>query len=388
MNKFNTEKWTNIQTPFYYYDVDLLKQTLETAKNEADKRGYILHYATKANANPALLKLIFSAGFGADCVSGNEILRSVKCGADPKLITFAGVGKTDREIGIGLDNSIFCFNCESIPEMENIDVLAKAKHKIASIAIRINPDVDAKTHEYISTGKSENKFGISAWDFEKVIEKLEILSNLNFTGLHFHVGSQITDMSVFAEVCLRVNSFNQWFKERGFLLEHINVGGGLGIDYQNPDKNPIPDFASYFSIFEQNIKLYPGQKLHFEPGRSIVAQCGSLISKVLYVKEGKSKNFAIIDAGMSDLIRPALYKAHHHIENISSNKPYLVYDVVGPICESSDCFDKDVKLRETQRGDFIALRSAGAYGEVMASQYNLRAIPQPVYSENLQEFVP
>ncbi|MDR1341208.1 MAG: diaminopimelate decarboxylase [Prevotellaceae bacterium] len=381
MNRAIIEKWTDTVTPFYYYDLNILKQTVEAAKNEADKRGYVLHYATKANANPKLLKIIFAAGFGADCVSGNEILRSMECGVDPELITFAGVGKTDVEINTGLDNSIFTFNCESIPEMENIDRLAKAKGKTAHVSIRINPDVDAKTHEYISTGKKENKFGISAWDFDKVIEKLKALDSLKLISLHFHVGSQITDMSVFAEVCSRVNSFNQWFRERGFDLGHVNVGGGLGIDYQTPDENLIPDFASYFAVFEQNLKLYPGQKLHFEPGRSIVAQCGSLISRVLYVKEGKSKDFVIVDAGMSDLIRPALYHAHHHIENLSSNAPEKIYDVVGPICESSDCFDRDVPLAETKRGDFIALRSAGAYGEVMASQYNLRSIPDSMFSE-------
>ncbi|MDR2026354.1 MAG: diaminopimelate decarboxylase [Prevotellaceae bacterium] len=383
MNKTIIEKWANIVTPFYYYDIDLLKQTVETAKKEADKRGYILHYATKANASPKILKIIFAAGFGADCVSGNEILRSVECGADPAHITFAGVGKTDTEISIGLDNDIFTFNCESIPEMENINRIAETKGKIANVSIRINPDVDARTHEYISTGKKENKFGISAWDFEKVIEKLKALRNLKLISLHFHVGSQITDMSVFAEACSRMNSFNQWFKEQGFELEHINVGGGLGIDYQTPDKNPVPDFAAYFAIFEQNLKLYQGQKLHFEPGRSIVAQCGSLISRVLYVKEGKTKDFVIVDAGMSDLIRPALYHAHHHIENLSSYGVERIYDVVGPICESSDCFDKDVPLAETKRGDFIALRSAGAYGEVMASQYNLRAIPGAVFSDEI-----
>jgi diaminopimelate decarboxylase len=383
MNRTVIEKFADIVTPFYYYDVDLLKRTLETVKKEADRRGYILHYATKANANPKILRIIFDAGFGADCVSGNEILRSLECGVDPARITFAGVGKTDTEINIGLDNNIFIFNCESIPEMENINKLAEAKEKIADISIRINPDVDAKTHEYISTGKKENKFGISAWDFEKVIEKLNTLKNLNLISLHFHVGSQITDMSIFAEVCSRVNGFNQWFKDRGFDLEHINVGGGLGIDYHTPGKNPIPDFASYFAIFEQNLKLYPGQKLHFEPGRSVVAQCGSLISRVLYVKEGKTKDFVIVDAGMTDLIRPALYHAHHHIENLSSDGILKTYDVVGPICESSDCFDKDVSMSETKRGDFIALHSAGAYGEVMASRYNLREIPGSVFSDEI-----
>jgi diaminopimelate decarboxylase len=381
VDKFKKAK---LQTPFYYYDIDLLKQTVETAKNEAQKRGYILHYALKANANPRLLNIIFDAGFGADCVSGNEIFRALEEGAKQETIAFAGVGKSDLDIKIGLYNNIFVFNCESIPEIENINLLARWKGlKIYNIGIRINPDVDAKTHEYISTGKKENKFGISAWDFEKVIEKLKKLNSIRLTSLHFHIGSQITDMNVFAELCQRVNHFNQWFKDRGFELEHINVGGGLGIDYQDPDKNLIPDFATYFSVFEQNLKLFPGQKLHFEPGRSIVAQCGSLITRVLYVKEGKTKDFAIVDAGMTDLIRPALYHAHHHIENLSSNGPEKLYDVVGPICESSDCFDKDVLLPETKRDNFIALRSAGAYGEVMASQYNLRELPKTVFSDKI-----
>jgi diaminopimelate decarboxylase len=381
VDKFKNAK---VQTPFYYYDVDLLKQTVETAKKEAKKRGYILHYALKANANPRLLKIIFDAGFGADCVSGNEIFCALEYGAKQEGITFAGVGKSDLEIKIGLYNNIFNFNCESIPEMENINYLARMKGlKVYDIAIRINPDVDAKTHEYISTGKKESKFGISAWDFEKVIEKLKKLEYLRLTTLHFHIGSQITDMNVFAELCQRVNHFNQWFKDRGFELEHINVGGGLGVDYQTPDANPIPDFATYFSTFEQNLKLFRGQKLHLEPGRSIVAQCGSLITRVLYVKEGKTKDFVIVDAGMSDLIRPALYQAHHHIENLSSDAPEKRYDVVGPICESSDCFAKDVLLPETKRDNFIALRSAGAYGEVMASKYNLRDLPKTVFSDEI-----
>jgi diaminopimelate decarboxylase len=383
MNRTIVEKWANIATPFYYYDVDLLKQTVETARQEAGKRGYVLHYATKANANPKLLRIIFAAGFGADCVSGNEIVRSIECGVDPALVTFAGVGKTDNEINVGLANDIFTFNCESIPEMENIDRLAGAMNKIANVSVRINPDVDAKTHEYISTGRKENKFGIPAWDFDKVIDKLRSLKNLRLVSLHFHVGSQITDMSVFAEVCTRVNGFNQWFRERGFALRHINVGGGLGVDYHTPYDSPVPDFAGYFAIFERNLKLYPEQTLHFEPGRSIVAQCGWLISRVLYVKEGRTKDFVIVDAGMTDLIRPALYHAHHHIENLSSDAPAKICDVVGPICESTDCFDKDVYINEAKRGDFIALYSAGAYGEVMASQYNLRAIPGSVFSDEI-----
>lgn len=381
MSKLNVKNPSGVPTPFYYYDLDLLKQTLDAAAAEARKRGYVLHYATKANANPTLLKMIFNAGFGADCVSGNEIRRSIECGADPKLITFAGVGKTDAEIITGIDNDIFCFNCESVPELENINAIARAKGKIANVAIRINPDIDASTHAHISTGKKENKFGIGVADLENVIATIKSSENLKFVAIHFHIGSQITDMSVFETLCTGINVFNRFFTEQGLPPEHLNAGGGLGVDYDDPDANPIPDFAAYFRVFEQNLKLRPGQTLHFEPGRSIVAQCGSLVSTVQYLKRGESKEFVILDAGMSDLIRPALYQAHHRVENLSSDKPATIYDVVGPICESADCFAKDVALPQTRRGDTIALRSAGAYGEVMASRYNLRDLPNTVFSE-------
>ncbi|MDR2466845.1 MAG: diaminopimelate decarboxylase [Prevotellaceae bacterium] len=381
MNRLNVKNPSGVTTPFYYYDLELLSRTLGAAAAEAQKRGYVLHYATKANANPTLLKMIFNAGFGADCVSGNEIRRSIECGANPKLITFAGVGKTDAEINLAIDSDIFCFNCESVPELENINALARAKGKIASVAIRINPDIDASTHAHISTGKKENKFGIAAADLDSAMETVKSSKNLKFVALHFHIGSQISDMNVFANLCARIGDFNRIFIERGLPPQHLNAGGGLGVDYSDPDKNPVPDFAAYFRVFEQNLKLRTDQTLHFEPGRSIVAQCGSLISTVQYLKRSGSREFVVLDAGMSDLIRPALYQAHHRIENLSSDKPSAIYDVVGPICESADCFAKDIALPQTRRGDTIALRSAGAYGEVMASRYNLRDLPNTVFSE-------
>lgn len=377
----NTDKLISIPTPFYYYDVNLLKATLALAKKETE--GAVLHYALKANSNPKILRFIAETGFGVDCVSGNEILRAIECGFKPEHVTFAGVGKTDKEINIGLDLDIFCFNCESIQELEVIQELAKKKNKTVNIALRINPNVNANSHHYITTGLEENKFGISSWEFEDVLDRLKSLPNLNLFSIHFHIGSQITDMSVFRKLAKKVNEFNSWFTERGVNLEHINVGGGLGVDYHFPDKNPIPDFASYVNEFKKHLVLRDGQQLHYELGRALVAQSGSLITKVLYVKNGKNTNFAIVDAGMTDLIRPALYQAYHKIENLSSTESEEKYDVVGPICESSDTFAKGIMLPKTYRGNLLALRSAGAYGEIMASGYNLRDLPSAVYSDEI-----
>ena len=360
------------QTPFYAYDLSLLKKTLEAIKQYAPA-GYHIHYALKANSNPKILELIREAGFGADCVSGNEVKRSVESGFKPEDIVFAGVGKSDSEINFALDQNIFCFNVESTAELSVINELAGAKGKTASVALRINPNVDAHTHKYITTGLEENKFGINPYEFETVLSLLKTLKHVQLIGLHFHIGSQITTLTPFKNLCLRVNEINQWFIEKGYLLPNINLGGGLGINYQDPDKEPIVDFKSYFEVFKQFLELKPTQKVHFELGRAIVAQCGTLISRVLYIKNGINTNFAILDAGMTELIRPALYQAYHKIENVSSSSSHVIkYDVVGPICESSDCFGKAVMLPETQRGHLIAIRSAGAYGEVMSSAYNLR----------------
>ncbi|MGZ4033716.1 MAG: diaminopimelate decarboxylase [Bacteroidia bacterium] len=380
-------KFKNIPTPFYYYDVEVLKKTLQQVKAESDKYGYTVHYALKANANNELLSIIRSYGLGADCVSGNEIKKAIECKFDPEHIVFAGVGKSDEEINYALDHSIFCFNCESLQEMEVINDLSKAKNKIANIALRINPNVNANTHKYITTGLEENKFGINLWELETVVTALKDLKNLKLIGLHFHIGSQITDLGSFKSLCLRVNEIQTWFVSHKITIENINVGGGLGVDYHEPDTNRIADFAAYFKLFKDFLELRPNQKVHFELGRAIVAQCGTLVSRVLYIKKGVNTNFAILDAGMTELMRPALYQAYHKIENLSKNQntsirtPDFKYDVVGPICESSDCFGKAVDLPETFRGDIIALRTAGAYGEVMANGYNLRDKVKAVYSE-------
>lgn len=381
ISKSTAEKFRTLKTPFYYYDLKVLNSTLKTLKKESDNSGYKIHYAVKANANPRILGIIASAGFGADCVSWNEIDAAIRAGFDPSKIVFAGVGKSDQEIENALRADIFCFNCESIPEIEVIDQLAARLKKQARIALRINPLVEAHTHKYITTGIEESKFGIHTWELENVLKVLRKLKHTELIGMHFHIGSQITKMSVFKSLCTHINELQEWFVNHGVHLRVVNVGGGLGIDYENPEKAPL--FQEYFDLLNEFIDLKPGQELHLEPGRSVVGQCGSLISKVLYVKNGSNTMFAIIDAGMTDLIRPALYQAHHKIENLTSNGKLLRYDVVGPICESSDVFARYIELPETSRGDLLAIRSAGAYGEVMASRYNLRDLPVGVFSDEL-----
>lgn len=384
----NTNHIAQLRTPFYLYDTELLQQTLDAINHEIrNYDNYFVHYAVKANVNERLLGMIRDAGIGIDCVSGGEIETVLRAGFAADKIVFAGVGKSDWEINLGLDNDIFCFNVESIPELEIINELAAAKGKTAKVCFRINPNVGAHTHSHITTGLAENKFGIAMEDTERVIELAKTMPNVQFLGLHFHIGSQILDMSDFAALAERINVLQDRLERAGICIEVINVGGGLGVDYDQPGAHPLPDFRAYFDTYHRLLKLRPGQSVHFELGRAVVAQCGSLITRVLYIKKGAIKQFAIVDAGFTELIRPAFYGAHHQIENISqgqnlrlSDTPQPVgetaeYDVVGPICESSDVFGEAVRLPLTKRGDFIAIRSAGAYGEIMASQYNCRRLP-------------
>lgn len=380
---FPIDKLKALPTPFYYYDVKLLQDTLDMVKTEAGKYGYHVHYAVKANANPRILSIIAENGLGADCVSGGEVQAALNAGFPSDKIVFAGVGKADWEINLGLDNDIFCFNVESAVELEILNELAAAKNKVASVALRINPEVDAHTHAKITTGMKENKFGINLSQLGQVIDNLSGMKNVKLIGIHCHIGSQITDMSAFRNLAIRVNEIQEELEARGIVIDNLNFGGGLGIDYYHPNHLPIPAFDNYFAVFKKLLKVRPGQEVHFEPGRSVVAQCGSLISKVLYVKEGETKKFAILDAGFTELIRPAMYDAYHRIENISSDEAVELYDVVGPICESSDVFGKEVELNKAHRGDLIAMRSAGAYGEVMASQYNCRRLPVAYYSDTI-----
>lgn len=379
---FPLDKFKTLETPFYYYDLNVLKNTLEEIKSNVSGVPFKVHYAIKANANDRILSIIRESGLGVDCVSGGELNAAIKAGFDGSKIAFAGVGKTDKEISAGIDNDIFCFNVESLPEMQVINEIASNKGKTANVAIRINPNIDAHTHKYITTGLNENKFGINLPQLDDIVKATLAMPNVKLCGFHFHIGSQILEKEPFIMLCEKINELQDKYEKQGIEIKIINVGGGLGIDYNNPDSALIPDFKGYFDIFKQNLKLRHGQELHFELGRSVVAQCGSLITRVTYVKSGTAKKFIIVDAGMSDLIRPALYQAHHKIENITSTATDVdVYDVVGPICESSDCFGTDETLALTKRGDMIALRSAGAYGEIMASHYNCREFPQSVYSD-------
>ena len=379
------ENFQSLKTPFYFYDMDLLDQTLDQVKKQGLSKGYHVHFAIKANFNFRILEKMLDAGLGIDCVSGREIERALEAGFSSGQIAFAGVGKTDEEIRIGLEHDIFSFNCESIQEIEILNELASDAGKMASVAVRLNPNVSANTHKYITTGLHENKFGVHPERLHDLFQLLPTLEAIKLTGIHFHIGSQVVDLESYSQLCEKVNQFQNMFEENGFELKHINLGGGLGINYDSPNEHSIPDFETFFGVFHNNLNVRPGQEIHFELGRSIIGQCGSLISKVLYIKEGAATHFAVIDAGMTELIRPALYQAKHQVEALTSDKPPVRYDVVGPICESSDTFRRGISLPEVQRGDLIAIRSTGAYGEVMASSYNLRDRAKAYYSDELGE---
>ena len=382
---FPVDKFQDKRTPFYYYDTQLLRETLKTINEESGKHAnYHVHYAVKANANQKILHIISQYGLGADCVSGGEIKAALEAGFPADSIVYAGVGKSDWEIELGLQNDIACFNVESIAELEVINELAQKHGKKARVAFRINPNIGAHTHANITTGLAENKFGIAMQDMDKVIDEAQTMANVEVIGLHFHIGSQILDMGDFKALCNRINDLQSQLAKRNVFVKNINVGGGLGVSYDNPDREPIPDFKDYFNTYATHLRLRNDQQLHFELGRSVVAQCGSLITRLLYVKQGSYKQFAIVDAGMTDLIRPALYQALHKIQNISSDEPNETYDVVGPICESSDVFAKAIDLNRCHRGDLLAIRSAGAYGEIMASGYNCRPVPEGYISEEFR----
>lgn len=378
--KFPIEKFEGLRTPFYCYDLQLLRKTLAQIKAQMDRTPeFKVHYAIKANYNPVILKEIAACGLGADCVSGGEIEAALANGFPASSIVYAGVGKSDAEIILGIEKGIARFNVESAEELRIISELASGRGKVAQISLRVNPDIGAHTHAGITTGLAENKFGINYEQLEDVIRVALSLPGIEFKGLHFHIGSQILDMMDFVALCNRINSLQVQLTSHGLPVGDINVGGGLGINYEHPNHLPIADFDAYFDTFRKHLDLPAGTPVHFELGRSIVAPCGSLISRVLYVKQGSTRRFAIIDASMTELIRPALYHAYHRVENLSSNEPEAIYDVVGPVCESSDVFLKGASIDKCRRGDFIAIRSAGAYGESMASRYNCRPLPESVF---------
>ncbi|MDE6872163.1 MAG: diaminopimelate decarboxylase [Bacteroidales bacterium] len=383
------EFFEQVETPFYFYDMDLLRSTVEKVAALSAEYGITVHYAVKANVERRILEYISSMGFGADCVSGNEVMHACSCRFPAEKIVFAGVGKSDREIAEAIKAGVGMFNCESLQEIFVVNAMAGRFGKRVNVSIRVNPGVDAHTHRYITTGTYENKFGISDHEFSAAVEMIKRCGNIDFAGLHFHIGSQITDVEeVFALECARANEIVDWFEGQGLKVDNVNLGGGLGVDYEDPDGNPVADFATWFRVVSGGIHRREGRKIHIEPGRSMVAQCASLISRVLFVKTGETKNFLILDAGMNDLIRPALYGAFHKIENISAilrpNLPQSqVYDVVGPVCESSDVWGAGRLLPLSVRGDLMAIRSTGAYGQVMSSRYNLRDFAPAVYSDDM-----
>ena len=385
------EQLDNIATPFYYYDMELFRNTLDHVAELAERHDIKVHYAIKANVERKLLELISAKGFGADCVSGNEVLHAHSCGFPAEKIVYAGVGKSDKEIHDALMLGIEAFNCESLQEIFVINEMAHIHGVKANVSVRINPDIDAHTHKYVTTGLYENKFGISQHEFDKLIEILQKSEHINFIGLHFHVGSQITRVEeVFGLECRRVNEIVRYFENKGLRVNNINLGGGLGVDYDDPDGSAIADFGTWFSTIAANIERRPDQAVHVEPGRSLVAQCATLISRVVFVKSGETKNFLIMDAGMNDLIRPALYGAYHKIENLSASQrqffpTFQAYDIVGPVCESSDVWGAGRLLPLSVRGDLMAIRSAGAYGQVMASRYNMKDLAPAVFSDALEE---
>ena len=382
---------SEIQTPLYLYDLDLLERTAAIALREAGRHGYFVHYAIKANHQPEILEVLKRAGFGIDCVSGNEVRAALEHGIPAEKIAFAGVGKTDAEILLAIENGIFSLNCESIEELEVIGMLAENAARTAKVALRVNPGVDAKTHQNITTGLAENKFGIPLSQLKQALDYCAEHPFIHFIGLHFHIGSQITSAEPFIKLCQRAGVIWEAFDIAAYGGTALNLGGGLGIHYENPAANPVPDFAAFFKLVANNLNVSKEVKIHFELGRSLVGQCGSLVTKVLYVKKGQEKQFVIVDAGMTELMRPALYQAVHRIENPNTDRPERKYDIVGPVCESSDVFAKDYTLPETIRGDILFIRSCGAYAQSMSLRYNLRNpalayfIRQKEFSSNLSD---
>ncbi len=395
MQELDIKKLQKYKTPYYYYDTPLLEKTLTTCLSITNPNDIKIHFSIKSNFNEKILKILSShPEIGADCVSGGEVKLALKY-FKPESIVFAGIGKTDEEIAFAIDNNIFCLNVESIEELDNLNAIcSEKKHKI-NFACRINPNISAHTHEKITTGLNENKFGFyldkEEDNFYNKIKDVYFNKDnkyeyLNFIGLHFHIGSQVLDFNDYLPLCKKIDEMIEKLNSLGINITYLNLGGGLGVDYENPTKNPIPDFKGFFDTYLNNIKSlkkvnenYNGNKpirLHFELGRAIICQCGNLIAKVSYIKKGLEKKFVILDAGMNDLIRPAMYGALHQIEKIGKYEEEEVYDIVGPICESSDIFAKNYKMGKCQKNDYVVIRSAGAYGESMASRYNYRELPQ------------
>ncbi len=357
-------------TPLYVYSYNTFIGHYLKLKRAFSEVKPLICYSVKANSNLAILKALVDKGAGLDIVSGGELFRAGKAGCGPEKIVYASVGKTDAEIEEAIRHDILFFNAESLPELENINRIAGRLGKMVSVAIRINPDVAPKTHHYITTGKLTNKFGIEFTAAENILLVGADFSHINIRGIHIHIGSQITDGAPFVEAVKKVIAFIVRLKAKGINIEYLNIGGGLGIIYKNEKPQTADEFARKILPLLKGSKL----KIIMEPGRFIIGSAAILVTKVLYIKKTPLKNFVIVDAGMNDLIRPALYDAHHEILPLSAKRAgkTIKVDVVGPICESGDFFAKDRDLPELKAGDYIAVMCAGAYGFSMASNYNSR----------------
>jgi diaminopimelate decarboxylase len=364
-----------VGTPFYCYSAATLERHYRVfAEAFADVPSMVC-YAVKANSNQAVIATLARLGAGADVVSGGELKRALKAGVPADKIMFSGIGKTAAELVMALDENIFCVNVESEPELELLSEIAISKDKTAHVSVRVNPDVDARTHAKIATGKSENKFGIPISRAREVYARAAKLKGLRVAGVDMHIGSQIVEMKPFDDAFALLSDFVRTLRGDGHTISHVDLGGGLGIPYRE-DNDPPPDPAAYAAVVKRATRGLDC-KLIFEPGRMIVGNAGILMTRVIYLKRGEAKTFVIVDAGMNDLIRPTLYEAHHEIRPVAEPKPgtkRVTADVVGPVCESGDFLALERDMPEPKPGDLIAVMTAGAYGAVQAGTYNTRAL--------------
>ncbi|EAP82632.1 diaminopimelate decarboxylase [Sulfitobacter sp. EE-36] len=364
-----------VGTPFYVYSTATLLRHFKAFDDALDGMDHLVCYAMKANSNQAVLKTLAQAGAGMDVVSAGEYLRAKAAGVPGDKIVFSGVGKTVSEIRLALEGGIRQFNVESEPEMEVLDAVARSMDKVAPITIRVNPDVDAKTHAKIATGKSENKFGIPIARAREVYRMAAAMPGLEVVGIDVHIGSQLTDLTPFELAYQKVAELTEQLRADGHTIRRLDLGGGLGIPYER--SNAAPPLPTDYGAMVQKTLGHLGCEIEIEPGRLIAGNAGLMVSEVIYVKSGEGRDFLIIDGAMNDLIRPAMYEAHHDIIPVveaEAGAEQQPYDIVGPVCESGDTFAKQRMMPKLAAGDLVAFRSAGAYGAVMASEYNSRAL--------------